>query len=325
MNINEFYPWLLTAYHEIISRHKLNKAHHSLIINSYANIGDKILIYNIISWLICKKKNFSCQQCHDCKLFQSKNHPDIYLFDLYSINIDEIRNMISNIYNFSKRGGKKIIYINADNLTDYAAHALLKIIEEPPNNSWFIIKTYNIKKILPTIRSRCIIYNLKIPNIEISLLWLQKKLNNSVPKKVCLSFLRINKYSPLLALHMINNQLDLRIEILKNFVSSIKKNIFDLFVILNHDDVIIRIEWICSFLADVIKNKYKLEQYINNIDQLNLVNELNGFFSLLDLHKILKNFLLCRHYLLNCKFARNRESILIEYFFILNLLKNKGK
>lgn len=313
------YPWLLKTYKSVVFQHKSNKAHFSLIINSYPEIGDDILIKNIILWLMCedKKDIFSCKLCHGCKLVESGNHPDIYSLNINPIGIETIRNMINNIYNFSQRGGKKIIYIDADNLTEYAANALLKILEEPPNNSWFIIKTYNIKKIISTIRSRCIILCLSPPKDSESLPWLRNKLNNIYEEKICLSALKISKQSPLLALEIIKKKWHLRSLVIESFFISIKKNIFKLLPVLNHDDVIIRIDWICYILIDVIKIYCNLDKYIINIDQKKIINEINKQFSLFDIYDILENFYLCRNNLLNCNFIKYRESILIEHLFIL--------
>ena len=64
-------------------------------------------------------------------------------------------------------GGKKVILIsNAESLTINAANALLKILEEPPENSYLILTTQNISSLLPTIISRCVMFKTPTPSAD---------------------------------------------------------------------------------------------------------------------------------------------------------------
>lgn len=72
----------------------------------------------------------------------------------FGIKIDEIREMIEMAY----KQTEPIIYViaDADKMSIGAKNSLLKIIEEPPNNAYFIITLQNINNTLPTIKSRCL-------------------------------------------------------------------------------------------------------------------------------------------------------------------------
>ena len=77
------------------------------------------------------------------------------------IPVDQIRK-VNYWTHFSGYGNKKIIIIeNAENMNDVSRNALLKILEEPPNNTFFILLTCKEGEIIPTIKSRLRKYEIK--------------------------------------------------------------------------------------------------------------------------------------------------------------------
>lgn len=104
-----------------------------------------------------------CCQCVSCKKADSGNHPDIHILthEKISIGVDDIRVQINQDIQIKPyEGGYKIYIIpDAERMTEQAANALLKTIEEPPEYAVILLLTDNIYRMLPTIQSRCI----KIP------------------------------------------------------------------------------------------------------------------------------------------------------------------
>ena len=84
-----------------------------------------------------------------------------------SISIDQIRNL-NNFFNQSSFDGmpKFIIIDSADDLNLNSANALLKNLEEPKINTFFILISHQLSSLLPTIRSRCSKFHLEIPTID---------------------------------------------------------------------------------------------------------------------------------------------------------------
>ena len=73
-----------------------------------------------------------------------------------TIKVDVIRELKQKIYFHPLEGRAKVVIIdNADAMTEAAANALLKILEEPPSVTYFILISSKPAKLLPTIRSRC--------------------------------------------------------------------------------------------------------------------------------------------------------------------------
>jgi len=87
-------------------------------------------------------------------------------YNFTSIPVDQIRK-VSYWIRFSGHGSKKIIIIeNAENMNDSSRNALLKILEEPPDNTFFILLTSRPGEIIPTIKSRLRKYEIAERSIQ---------------------------------------------------------------------------------------------------------------------------------------------------------------
>lgn len=107
--------------------------------------------------LNCTSHPVPCEQCENCKASLAGNHPDIIEIDAASNNgVDEVRALIDKVY-YAPILGKYKVYIidEVHMMTTGAFNALLKTIEEPPENVIFILATTEPNKVLPTILSRC--------------------------------------------------------------------------------------------------------------------------------------------------------------------------
>lgn len=78
------------------------------------------------------------------------------------IPIEQVRNLLNRLKQKAAVDGPRIIIIDAvDNLNRQAANALLKMLEEPPQNAFFLLICHRVGSVLPTIRSRCLLINFK--------------------------------------------------------------------------------------------------------------------------------------------------------------------
>jgi DNA polymerase III subunit gamma/tau len=98
-----------------------------------------------------------CGVCESCKLVRAGNHPDVTELDAASNNsVDDIRDLREKVRLSSMRGGKRVWVLDeAHMLSRAASNALLKTLEEPPDNLVFILATTEPEKLPPTILSRC--------------------------------------------------------------------------------------------------------------------------------------------------------------------------
>ena len=116
--------------------------------------------------LNCKgevKDSEPCNECESCISIIKGNSFDVKEFDMATNRgIDDVRAIQEGVQYVATGGRYRIIICDeAHQMTNQAASALLKVLEEPPKNVIFILCTTELQKILPTIRSRCQLHNFK--------------------------------------------------------------------------------------------------------------------------------------------------------------------
>ena len=106
--------------------------------------------------LVCP--NDGCGTCNACKSTANGAHPDVEIIrtEGLSIKIDEVRELLARVAWAPSMGGWRVVVMeDADRLTESAANALLKAIEEPGNRTVWLLCAPTLHDVLPTIRSRC--------------------------------------------------------------------------------------------------------------------------------------------------------------------------
>lgn len=109
-----------------------------------------------------------CGQCESCTSFNAGNSFNILELDAASNNsVDDIRNLIDQVRIAPQIGKYKIFIIDEVHMLSQAAfNAFLKTLEEPPEHAIFILATTEKHKILPTILSRCQIFDFHRIKVE---------------------------------------------------------------------------------------------------------------------------------------------------------------
>ena len=109
------------------------------------------------------KEGEACNQCDSCTSFEKGASLNIHELDAASNNsVDDIRTLVDQV-RFAPQAGKYKVYIvdEVHMLSSSAFNAFLKTLEEPPPHAIFILATTEKHKILPTILSRCQIFDFK--------------------------------------------------------------------------------------------------------------------------------------------------------------------
>jgi DNA polymerase-3 subunit delta' len=117
--------------------------------------------------LVCP--NNGCGSCNDCNSTKSHGHPDVEVVrtEGISIKVEEIRELLTRVAWAPSMGGWRVVVMeDADRLTESAANALLKAIEEPGTRTVWLLCAPTLHDVLPTIRSRCRHLQLRTPSIE---------------------------------------------------------------------------------------------------------------------------------------------------------------
>jgi DNA polymerase-3 subunit delta' len=117
--------------------------------------------------LVCKDSG--CSKCNDCMSTIIGTHADVELIKTegLSIKIDEIRELITRAsWAPSVASYRVVVMEDADRLTESAANALLKVIEEPGLRTIWLLCAPTLTDVLPTIRSRCRHLSLRTPSTK---------------------------------------------------------------------------------------------------------------------------------------------------------------
>lgn len=158
------YNWNILGHANIIKYlQKIVKTQNFL--NTYLfsgpeDVGKKTVARYFIQSIFCEAKdNIPCNKCADCLEIKNLIHPDLISVSLEenkkNISIEQIRDFREKFSLTPMRKEFKIGIINdADRLNPESSNAMLKIIEEPPKNSFIILIARDTDKILPTIKSR---------------------------------------------------------------------------------------------------------------------------------------------------------------------------
>lgn len=112
-----------------------------------------------------------CGECENCRAIANGTFQDVIEFDAASNNgVDDAKELIDEVRYAPIKGRYKVYIIDeVHNMSDKAFNALLKTLEEPPENVVFIFATTEAHKVLPTITSRCQRFDFgRIPISEIS-------------------------------------------------------------------------------------------------------------------------------------------------------------
>ncbi len=146
---------------------EMDKVSHAYIISGEKGSGKKLLADLFARTLQCERKGTEpCMECQSCKQALSLNQPDIIRVmheKPNTISVEDIRTQINGDIMIRPYSSPYKIYIvdEAEKLSVQAQNALLKTIEEPPVYAVLLLLTTNAGMLLQTIRSRCVILELK--------------------------------------------------------------------------------------------------------------------------------------------------------------------
>ena len=133
---------------------------HAYLFSGIAGVGKTSMGMAIAGSLNCKSRNGvdACGTCTTCRQLMSGNFPDFIIVrpEGDSIKIRQIREIQESMRFAPLAGGYRVVILDqADTMTEEAANAFLKTLEEPPKANLFILNAIEPDNLLPTIVSRC--------------------------------------------------------------------------------------------------------------------------------------------------------------------------
>ena len=184
---------------ELIRLYEGDNLPNKILLSGQKGQGKSTLAYHFVNYVLSKNEKFSYDlnsfeinhENQSFKTILNKSNINFHLLDINdekkNIDINQIRELISNLNKSSFNDKPRFVLIdNIEFLNINSLNALLKILEEPSLNIFFILINNN-KKILPTLLSRCINFKISLSNNEnseiIDKLLLDKhknKINNDI-------------------------------------------------------------------------------------------------------------------------------------------------
>ena len=254
MNLNPANQLFLYGHHyefsNFIKLYEKNKLPNKILISGEKGIGKSTLAYHIINRILSFDEDFAYDNNNfkinkdnkSFKLILNKTNPNFISIDIgdekKSIEINQIRNLILTLNKSSFNTKPRLVLIdNIEYLNANSVNALLKILEEPNENIYFILINNN-KKILPTLKSRCLNYNIHLTSNQ----------SFDITKKI----LGTN-FMDLINLEMINNYSTPGL--ILNLLNFANENDFDLKK-MNLKDLIKKI---------IMEKKYKKDQFVKDL------------------------------------------------------------
>jgi len=184
MNLEPSYQTKLygleNEFREFVRLFKIDKLPNKILLSGDKGIGKCTLAYHLINFILSRNEEnrYNIDEFrinsdnYSYKLIQNGSNPNFYLIDIERdkkvIDISKIRNLITNLNKSSLNSKPRFVLIdNIEFLNLNSINALLKILEEPNDNIYFIL-IHNNKKIVPTLLSRCLNFKIALSHKKIT-------------------------------------------------------------------------------------------------------------------------------------------------------------
>ncbi|CAM4463280.1 MAG: DNA polymerase III subunit delta' [Legionellaceae bacterium] len=286
-----YYPWQKRQWDTLISLKIKEKIPHALLFSGYPGLGKLHFTQHLVKALLCSEQEV-CHVCRNCQLYEANNHPDYTFISIdeekTKIKIEDIRRIIHIAQQTPQQAQRKIIVMaGAEKMNHYAANAFLKILEEPPGLTVFILITQALNLLPSTIRSRCQIFHFTPPSLKEGSAWLMQQTQETQQHVELL--LSLANYAPLFALELNQSTyLIQRTEILMDWTNVLeeKLSIVSLVEKWNKKEIKIIIKWIQYFIIDSIRLSSGVTEIINK-DILESLQRITAFFTVFSLYLLL--------------------------------------
>jgi DNA polymerase-3 subunit delta' len=189
--------WQDSVWERLFARR--DRLPHALLLRGKQGIGKVAFAEALVQGLLCEAtRGQPCGSCPSCAWFDQGTHPDFRRVEPEAaaekpegeegferkttsrpsrqITVDQVRALADFVNVSSHRGGYKVVLLHpAESLNVNAANALLKTLEEPPPRTLLVLVTHHLRRVLPTIISRCEQVAMPVPEASQAERWLMEQ------------------------------------------------------------------------------------------------------------------------------------------------------
>ncbi len=194
------YSWQKKQWQHIMQQGA--KMPHAMLLRGRSGTGKQGFALDVAKAILCQQasgQQQACNNCQSCSWFAEGTHPDFMLIGpedsddaeevikkktakKTQIAVAKIRQLLDylTLSSHQVNGHRVIIISPADMLNSASANALLKVLEEPPAKTLFLLVSSQPQRLLATITSRCQAIDMPLPSREDALAWLTaQQINNA--------------------------------------------------------------------------------------------------------------------------------------------------
>ena len=143
---------------------------HAMVFSGPAGIGKMKLAQALAQSLVCEdpENNKACGHCGPCIRVEKNQSESVRILSSQGlhIKIDQVRDVLDFLSLASDAKKRVIIIDQANQMNPQSSNALLKTLEEPPQDVYFILTTTDVRLLMPTIRSRSQIISFKTLTLD---------------------------------------------------------------------------------------------------------------------------------------------------------------
>ena len=296
-------PWQAQAWDSLVKRLSGGTLPHGMLITGQPGVGKALFALAFARYALCRepKDGRACGRCHSCAQFAAGTHPDFSHVSFEeregkaseegalkaNISVDQIRELIAVLQLRSHAaGGRKLAIIEpAEGMSPAAANSLLKTLEEPPADTVLLLVSAAPGRLPATIRSRCQVLPLAVPDADSALRWL----NTETARQDWPLLLGLAGGAPLAALALAAGDIGARRTAFFEALSRLKAGQANPVMLAAHpkDDYPELLRFLWSYTSDLIRIKQGDTRGIVNRDQLPLLQKTAEGIHLRGLHAYL--------------------------------------
>ena len=204
------YPWQVSQWQQVVRSWQQQRLAHALLLAGAEGMGKAQFAEALAELVLCEQPtadNRACGQCKSCLLLKAGTHPDLTYVEPAEkgkqIAISQIRELIEFCGLTTTYGRYQVVIINpAEAMNRNSANSLLKLLEEPPDNTLLLLLSHQPMGLLATIRSRCQRIDFSHIDHAQALTWLQQQIASEYDIAL---LLKLNHDAPLAVKALVDN------------------------------------------------------------------------------------------------------------------------